>query len=126
MQSKLRECMLSGGAEEITFDQSGGSTVSFSHGMSERAQRELSQRCSDEAGEAGISVMYYEMRRNPENLDEFTIMADCLVRKGVVDPSYSAKDYEEWFESDREWPTEGGAGITATQQCNQDPLGLYE
>lgn len=37
--------------------------------------------------------LYYQMRRNPQKQDEFTIIAACLVRKGVMPAGYTATDF---------------------------------
>lgn len=76
-----------------------------------------------------IDFLYEQMTRNPQNLDEFMIMADCLVREGVVDPSFTARDYQEWFDSTAEvdlpYVAPAGRGQVAFSQCSTDPLGLF-
>lgn len=43
--------------------------------------------------------MYFNsMRKNPENIDYNALMAHCLVKQHVVDPTYSGTDYENDLE----------------------------
>lgn len=39
-------------------------------------------------------TLYYQIRRNPQKLDEYTIIAECLVRRGVMPKGYGAADFE--------------------------------
>ena len=48
--------------------------------------------CSKSTPVTALSL-YYQMRRNPQKQDEFTIIAACLVRKGVMPAGYSASDF---------------------------------
>jgi hypothetical protein len=59
------------------------------------------------------------MRRNAGNADEWTIMADCLVRTGLAPEGYSAEDYgrdapADTLPFDKDDPRFG--------QCIADPL----
>ncbi|RWZ58484.1 hypothetical protein ELQ92_14370 [Labedella populi] len=73
-------------------------------------------------GEGGIQVLTLKdtIDRNPENLDEATIMVECLQEAGLVGPEYTARDYV------------AGVGLSdhgdddAFAECTADPLGLLE
>lgn len=71
-----------------------------------------------------ISVLYYSAKRNPDNRDEHTIIAECLVRVGVRDSGYSAEDYaRESDEIDLSGAAGGSAaGTAAFHSCLVDPL----
>lgn len=71
---------------------------------------------------SGVLGLFREMRRNPQNQDENKIMAACLVKKGAVDPGYSAKD----FAADSASGDESFMNSAAFLQCNADPLGLSQ
>jgi hypothetical protein len=64
------------------------------------------------------------MRRNPENLDEATIMAACLVRLGAVDPGYTAEQYRSDFESDSGALGPNRPHDAELGQCITDPLDI--
>jgi hypothetical protein len=72
--------------------------------------------------EGGIQVLTLKdtIDRNPENLDEATIMVECLQDAGVVGPEYTTRDYD------------AGVGLAdlgddeAFATCTADPLGLSE
>lgn len=72
--------------------------------------------CMQENG-LHILTLRDSMDRNPQNLDENTIMADCLKRAGVVDEGYTADDYANGEGADKITPT------TGFDECNADPLG---
>lgn len=83
-------------------------------------------RCSVEVGENYIGWLYYGVKRNPENLDEFEIISACLVREGVVPEGYSAADYADDNDA-RTFPfLDQEAGERAHEKCLDDPLGLFE
>lgn len=83
-------------------------------------------RCSVEAGEDYIGWLYYGVKRNPKNLDEFEIVSACLVRNGVVAESYSAADYANDNDK-RTYPFfDQEAGERVHEKCLDDPMGLLE
>lgn len=114
---------------EVTFLPSGGMTIEGgAPDAPDSVLQDLVGTCDDQhVGD--VDYLYEQVSRNPENLDEWTIMADCLVREGVVPPSFGRADYEAWFTSEtaRDLPytvdaREAEVGFAA---CNADPLGLF-
>ena len=83
-------------------------------------------RCSVEVGENYIGWLYYGVKRNPENLDEFEIISACLVREGVVPEGYSAADYAEDNDAQSYPFFDQEVGERAHEKCLDDPLGLFE
>jgi hypothetical protein len=89
-------------------------------GMADERYEEISKNCRAETS-SQISGLYFQINRNPENKDEFAIMADCLSRSGLVEKGYSADDYQRDF-SRQEFPfDESDPGYRA---CGLDPLNL--
>jgi hypothetical protein len=91
---------------------------------SDETQQQVSE-CSAESGEGAIASLHAYIRINPDNLDVDTIMAECLVRKKAVDPSYSASDFAA-DAPEQSFPYLSGHGSSDFVACNADPLGLFE
>jgi len=125
MRSKFTECLMGYGFTEISFEPSGGFSLKDLTGMDDELSNDRVLECSNESGESSVGALHSWIRRNPDNLDEHEIMAACLVRKGVVDPSYGAKDYTESFDTESFPYFDQAAGEAARRSCNLDPLGLY-
>lgn len=69
-----------------------------------------------------ITMLFNELRRNPEKQDEATITVACLRVSGIVDGGYS----------ERKWRSEYDSGVFSFNewderavQCRLDPLGLW-
>ena len=86
--------------------------------MTDAKYDELSKDCRDRTS-GQISGLYFQINRNPENRDEFAIMAECLSRKGLVERSYSAKDYAAAFEQ-QNFPFD--VNDPRSRACSLDPL----
>ncbi|MCI6410338.1 hypothetical protein [Schaalia hyovaginalis] len=99
--------------------------------MNTEEYRTITHACEEVAG-AGTLTMYAQMMRdNPTNIDPYSLMALCLVKKGAVDPSYSGdqygRDLERYFtlpESERQGDPERmiafhdeEAGAAAYREC---------
>lgn len=110
----------------------GGYDTSFPSAMSADESHDKTLACSHQVGEDAIGSLYQFVRRNPDHLDEATIMAGCLATIGVVPGGYSANDYN------RDAPTGSfpfaletasdetkKAGQDALARCAADPLGLF-
>lgn len=68
-----------------------------------------------------ISSLRYEMSRNPQRLDENTIVAACLVKRGLAPKSYTAKEYGADLQTQKFPFSSSSADFT---KCTSDPLGL--
>lgn len=128
VRDDFARCLADVGYSVTWHDRGGYSLQVGSDGASPDRVNELVGDCSrSKLGD--IDFLYEQTARNPQNLDEFVIMADCLVREGVVDPSFTAEDYREWFDStdnpDPPYVVPVGRGQVAFSQCSTDPLGLF-
>jgi hypothetical protein len=125
VRDRFDACLTSHGFSNIKHSEDGGYEFTMSEGTAQDVMEQQTSECSEEAGENAIGALYSFIRRNPQNLDEATIMAACLVRKAVVDPAYSAKDYAQ-DAPDQSFPYLPGVdGEAAFNDCNSDPSGLY-
>lgn len=61
--------------------------------------RTVVESCDQKSGASTLSMYFQAMRDNPQNLDPYDLMALCLVKKGVVEPNYSAADYDRDLEA---------------------------
>jgi hypothetical protein len=75
----------------VTASFSDGSTLDYSN--PDAVDEALIDGC---LADNGIKLLTAQdaMDRNPENLDEATIMVECLQRVGLVGPEYTPSDYE--------------------------------
>lgn len=68
-----------------------------------------------------VTGLRAQMLRNPQHLDENTIVAACLVREGLAEKGYSAKDYQRELD---EWKFSFNHESAKAGDCFSDPLGL--
>ena len=76
-------------------------------------------------------MAYHSMKVNPTHARWADLYAPCLVRKGVVDPSFSGDDWERAVqnaaESNRpieeviEYTSTEDALVLAMRECSEDP-----
>ncbi|PDQ34328.1 MAG: hypothetical protein B5766_11835 [Candidatus Lumbricidophila eiseniae] len=122
-EHRLKACL---GAHGITFsgftsDES--FEFNFSSDMGSDRADELADKCSVSSGLDTVGSLFFQVRKNPQNLDWATIMAACLVKKKAVPPEYSASDYLR-DEQKNDLPPTRPTGNTALDDCSADPLGL--
>lgn len=112
----VEECYASHNAT-VSYDKYGFETVESLDGKSDPL--EIMGTCARADG--GIVLLYDQMRRNPDNQSEEELLAACLVRTGVVDKGFTAKDFIEAIDSPSgpPWPEND----ERVELCNKDPLG---
>ena len=125
MEERFRSCLAEDGVTFDGFRPDGGYTTSLAPNGGDTYA--IIQRCSKSSGEDTVGALYSFMRTNPDNLDSMTIMAECLVKKGVVPPGYDADAYLQQMEG----LSEGLSGLPsefydALMSCSDDPLGLFD
>lgn len=89
------------------------------------------RECAGISGEPFVQATYHAMKVNPTNARWADLYAPCLVRKGVVDPSFSGDDWERArqnaAESNRpieeviEYTSTEDAFVLAMRECSEDP-----
>lgn len=114
----------------VTWEPGGGFTLDVGSSQVDDARvQDTVSRC-DELHRGDVDHVYEQVVRNPQNLDESALMSGCLVRKGVVAGSFTARDYAAWFDAPGEaalpFTVDEVAGDVAFAECNADPLGLLE
>ena len=91
MTSRFTSCLADQGITFKGFAPDGGfSTSDAPHGGDTNS---IVDQCSRASGEDSIGALRSWMSSNPKNLDAAPIIAECLVRKGVVPPDYSVDDF---------------------------------
>lgn len=76
--------------------------------------------CGSDSGYIELCSLRNSLLRNPENLDENTIMAACAVRQKIAPQSYTAKDYARDIEN---WSFPFSTSSMEFGKCIDDPLG---
>ena len=126
------QCFADAGYPGASFDE--GDTFSLpDQGYTHDDVQRLRRECDAALGFNYLQSLYLETRQNPSNEDPSSLIASCLVRHEVVDPSYQGKDYdadlERFFSSSAEDAdpaeaityTDPERGPEAFYQCATDP-----
>jgi hypothetical protein len=129
VRERLVTCLTDLGYGDVQYSDEGEISASFPPGLhdpgSDAAMAlvdEQNAACEASSGERTVGRLHVAMRRNPQHLDESTILAGCLVERGAVGPGYTGADLDR--------DGEAGTGIFAEDfsadfaACNADPLGL--
>ncbi|MGV8883493.1 MAG: hypothetical protein ACOH19_15195 [Rhodoglobus sp.] len=104
--------------------EDGSFSTESSPGTSTDDSFAATSKCSHESGEDLIGSLYSFVQRNPQRLDEATIMAQCLLGKGAVPPNYTAEEFADDATSG-EFPLILEDGEKVLQECSIDPLGIH-
>ena len=123
MREGLQSCLFSQGFEEVEFSPRGGMSVVGPDSISGEEQLNRAQHCSETSGEATIGALYSWIRRNPEHLDDATIVVECLLRHAAVRADYSAVEYGIDMPNDAV-PILPGVSASVLSECSEDPLGV--
>lgn len=110
-------CMAGRGYDVTQGSATGGFTAASTDGTEPDDVGAVVHACERETS-GMVTALADQVRRNPDHLDEFTIMAECLVRLGAVDAGYTADDYAHDM-------TSPGGTVLASEKfaaCNADPL----
>ncbi|MDR3067959.1 MAG: hypothetical protein LBU50_00430 [Cellulomonas sp.] len=121
MEERFRTCLADDGITFDGFRDDGGYTTSLA--PDDGDTEAMITVCSESSGEDTVGALYTIMRSNPDNLDVPTIMAECLVRKGMRPSGYNGNAYSSEMESVEL------SDFSPDQQdillsCSADPLGI--
>ncbi|MDR0416450.1 MAG: hypothetical protein LBH76_03885 [Propionibacteriaceae bacterium] len=128
-KSRYENCLTQAGFAEVEVEDSGEAGLFLpalenesSEATGERA-RALVGRCKADTGWDELVSLYSLVRGNPDNVDPYSLMAQCLIRVGLRDDGYSADQYMAEFRAGvfKGYMTEASADAAAFQACNIDP-----
>lgn len=125
MTADFTSCLADQGITFKGFDADGG--FGTSNAPNGGDTHEIVNQCSSSAGEDFIGALYSFTKTNPDNLDSATIVKDCLIRKGVVPPDYSAEEFAQ--DNTGRFADFGNLSDDlqkALVSCSSDPLGLLD
>lgn len=115
--SDFVSCMKAKGFDvQLTGREDG--TFAVTNSADQKAQQPALTACDTAFGVVG--ELKAEMARDPQNLDENTIVAACLVKAGVVPKSYTAAKYASELETQT---FSFNLDAAAVRTCLQNPLG---
>ena len=100
MRSHHIQCLTDGGLDakyEVGYDGTWQFSLTFIAGTETDAQRQTDTDCQYKWAD-GILSLYNAVMTNPRNEDVWPLVADCLIRHGLVPEGFSAKDAEEIWE----------------------------
>lgn len=123
-------CLEDHGVVGAHYDETGSLTIPSRSTEPNEYETEVHE-CAGISGEPFIQATYHGMKVNPTHARWADLYAACLVRKGVVDPSFSGDDWERAqqsaMESNRpieeviEYTSPQGASDPAVRECLDDP-----
>lgn len=123
MTELFRQCLADVGITFNGFDSTGAYSTSLA--PNEDDTYDLVASCVTSSGQDALGLLRDIITVNPENLDTTAIMAECLVREGVVPPDYGADDYvadaTSRFADTENMPEELSDAFI---MCSNDPLGV--
>lgn len=137
------KCMEDAGIVGYTIDLNTGVTEFPPSNSETQDQRdfEVQDSCYEQTYFQWIQFLYLTMRANPQNLPFEDVLASCLVKLKVVDPSYNAAEHrertEKWAENPNKTAEEDPAfavpyivdpetGREAFYRCNTDPQSVLK
>lgn len=123
MRAQFTGCLAQHGIDDLAFGVDGSFSFNIASGAGADETRAMVDECSRASGEDTVGALASWIARNPENQDEGTIMAACLVRHHAVADSYTAEKYRQDIPS-RELPFTTSQGEAILRDCEQDPLNL--
>ena len=110
-------CMAGKGYDVAWNGATGGFTATSTDGTEPDNLGAVVDACERETS-GMVPALADQIKRNPDHLDEFTIMAACLVRLGAVDAGYTADDYAHDMASPGRTVLSSDEFVT----CNAAPL----
>ena len=124
------QCLKDHGVMGARYDETGHLTISGTSNDPNEYETEV-RECAGISGEPFVQMAYHSMKVNPTHARWADLVAPCLVRKGVVDPSFSGDDWERAVqnaaESNRpieeviEYTSTEDALVLAMRECSEDP-----
>ncbi|GAA0441071.1 hypothetical protein [Leifsonia naganoensis] len=118
MKTRYVDCLASAGVTMVTYGPA-GSEYTFAPPVTADIAHQKDRECSASSGEYPIGYFYTQMRVNPANEDVVPHIVECLKREGLVEKSYTVKDYAA---GDFSFAEDGDARATF-DSCNSDPMG---
>jgi len=124
LTAQYTQCLVNLGFTNVHMNPDGSGSMTAPAGKNMSEMESSAQPCRCATGWFIVGPLYQGMRGNPQNIDIPTIMAECLVRVGVVPAGYTAAKYmadgdsglfnqPDWYPS-----TPKGQALAA---CNADP-----
>ena len=123
-------CLEDHGVVGAHYDEDGSLTIP-SRSTEPNEYEAETRECAGISGEPFVQATYHAMKVNPTHARWADLFAPCLVRKGVVDPSFSGDDWERArqnaAESNRpieeviEHTNTEDALVLAMRECSEDP-----
>lgn len=106
----------------VTLEADGGYSVGTDGNLNEMQVTGDAVPACERDTVGAVASLYENIRRNPDQEDEFSLMVDCLQRSGVVGDTYTEAQYVSDLDNGTglEW------GSPAVRDCARDPLGILD
>lgn len=122
MTDRFSSCLADQGITFLGFNPDGGLRTSVAQNGGDT--HAIVSDCSRSSGEDFIGALHSMLVTNPDDRDWSTIVAECLVKKGVVPSDYSAADFAQDEAKFADFESVTPELRDALLACTSDPLGL--
>ncbi len=123
MEERFSSCLADHGIEFSGFEENGAYETSSAPGGAD-ATVALVNECAESSGANTIGLLHDIMFRDPENVGAPAMMAECLLRTGIVEDGYTAEDFTRDEEGRfLDLGTLPPDDWTAYLGCSEDPSG---
>ena len=119
LQASYTDCLENLGFTDISIGQYGQMDLKVPPGVAN--PQDLVEQCAQTTGWDGIVALNTVVQGNPDHIDTYVIMAQCLVRVGLKPDGYTADDYRRDFESQAFDYVPGTPEDQKLYDCNVDP-----
>lgn len=113
----MNQCVARYGISGYAFDPDGSDSAPVPPGWTADQVLDVLDACTS-ATMGEVLPLYQRLHRNPQNQDEASAMAECLVRVGLAPAGYTADDYRR--DTPDHYPFDSDSELFA--RCAQDPV----
>ena len=121
LNETMKSCLAGVGITDVSFDAHDRLKITVPAGFPENLMSSLEWDCEETTGWYPVVSLYTNMRQNPNKGDVDQLIADCLVRVGLVPEGFSGADVDAEFQGGEAFADINGDPLFGS--CWFDPLG---
>ncbi len=125
---RLRSCLAEQGITLRTHDENGTHATITQEGLTPAEASDRAEECSEQSGESTVLLLYFSMKRDPQNQIAPATIVECLIRAGVVPEDFTTEEYassgiDTYHPSETLYEPAGAEVLERVTACEADPLG---